>query len=158
MQKDKADGELAFALLIIRWPAAAILLIWALDKFLRSVAALKTFSKFYLPLDSATLIGLIGVLRLVLVLAFAVGAFRTWTYGAVVLMHAGSTLASWSIYLEPWDPGPTFFFGLPFQSWARWSPCSFYGTETRYFPSMHDRGAVRTTRPTPVCNPHSVKA
>ena len=114
MQNEKADGELAFALLIIRWPAAAILLIWALDKFLRSVAALKTFSKFYLPLDSATLIGLIGVLRLVLVLAFAVGAFRTWTYGAVVLMHAGSTLASWSKYLEPWDrPNILFWATIP---------------------------------------------
>jgi len=40
MQKDKADGELAFALLIIRWSAAAFLLIWALDKFLGSAAAL----------------------------------------------------------------------------------------------------------------------
>jgi putative oxidoreductase len=103
MQNDKADGELAFALLIIRWSAAAFPLIWALDIFLGSVAALKTFSKLYVPLDSAMVVGLIGVLQSVLLLVFAVGTFRTWTYGAVVFMHAGSTLASCSKYLEPWD-------------------------------------------------------
>lgn len=113
MQKQD-DAELALALLIIRWSAAAFLLVWALDKILGPAAALSTFSKFYAPLDSAAVITAIGVAQLALVLAFAAGAFRTWTYGAVVVMHAVSTLASWTKYMDPWArPNILFWAALP---------------------------------------------
>ena len=112
--QDKDDPELALALLIIRWSAAAFLLVWALDKILGPDAALRTFSKFYLPLDSTAVIALIGIVQLALVLAFAAGAFRTWTYGAVVVMHAASTLASWAKYMDPWArPNILFWAALP---------------------------------------------
>lgn len=100
--QERDDAELALALLMIRWSAAAFLLVWALDKILGPDAALSTLSKFYLPLDSTSVITAIGLAQLDLKLAFAAGAFRTWTYGAVVVMHAASTLASWTKYMDPW--------------------------------------------------------
>jgi hypothetical protein len=114
MQNDKADAEFAFALLVIRWSAAAFLLIWALDIFLGSVAALKTFFKLYVPLDSAMVVGLIGVLQPVLLLVFAVGTFRTWTYGAV--LFSCTPARRWRAVPNTWShgTGPTFYFGLPF--------------------------------------------
>ena len=112
--RENNDAELAVALLIIRWSAAAFLLVWALDKILGPNAALRTFTKFYLLLDSTSVIAAIGIVQLALVLAFAAGAFRTWTYGAVVLMHVGSTLASWSKYMEPWErPNILFWAAIP---------------------------------------------
>ncbi len=38
-----------------------------------------------------------------IIAAFVAGLFKTITYGAVLLMHAGSTLSSWRQYLEPFD-------------------------------------------------------
>ena len=111
---DRSDRDVAIALLIIRLSAAFFLAIWALDKLLGPGAALKTFSKYYLALDSNSAIMIFGALQIALVLAFALGAFRFWTYGAVVLMHAVSTFASWERYMEPWArPNILFWAAVP---------------------------------------------
>ncbi len=43
----------------------------------------------------------IGIVQGVIVLGFLLGVAKTWTYGAVLVMHAVTTLVSWSAYLEP---------------------------------------------------------
>jgi hypothetical protein len=44
---------------------------------------------------------MLGVVQGLIVLAFLLGVARTWSYGAVLLMHAVTTAVSWSAYLEP---------------------------------------------------------
>ena len=46
-------------------------------------------------------IRMIGIAQALIVLGFFVGLARTWTYGAVLFMHAITTLVSWSAYLQP---------------------------------------------------------
>lgn len=43
----------------------------------------------------------IGVVQGLIALAFLIGFARKWSYGAVLAMHAITTLISWSAYLEP---------------------------------------------------------
>lgn len=38
-----------------------------------------------------------------IVLAFTIGLFRTFSYAAVLLMHTVSTLSSWRQYAEPFE-------------------------------------------------------
>jgi hypothetical protein len=52
----------------------------------------------------------IGVAQVMLLLCFALGLFRTVSYGLVMLMHAGSTLASWRQYLDPFTDANLLFF------------------------------------------------
>jgi hypothetical protein len=56
----------------------------------------------------------IGALRTTLA-----GAWRTWTYGAVLAMHAVSTLSSFRQYLAPFE-GPNILF---FAAWPMLAAC-----------------------------------
>ena len=43
----------------------------------------------------------VGALQALVLLGFALGYFKTWTYGLVLAMHTVSTLSSWKMYLKP---------------------------------------------------------
>ncbi len=108
------DPALERCLLLIRWSAAFFLAIWALDKIVGPAPAMQTFSKYYLPISDGNVMLMLGVAQLVLVAAFAAGAFRTITYGTVVAMHAVSTFASWFRYIDPWArPNILFWAAIP---------------------------------------------
>jgi putative oxidoreductase len=44
-----------------------------------------------------------GALELMLILAFVTGLWKFWTYGAVLVLHAISTLSSYAQYLDPFN-------------------------------------------------------
>ncbi|MEO1207355.1 MAG: hypothetical protein AAFV45_13600 [Pseudomonadota bacterium] len=105
-----ADRDIQVSLLIMRWSIAAFLLVWGFDKILASDRAVSTFSKFYMQMSDTTIIAVLGIAQIVLILAFALGAFKTLTYGAITVMHAVSTFASWERYLAPFDRPNILFF------------------------------------------------
>lgn len=108
------DPALERCLALIRLSSAAFLSVWALDKILGPQAAMKTFSFYYMPLSDGNIILAIGLAQLLLVIAFAVGAWPTLTYGAVTVMHAVSTVASWPRYLDPLArPNILFWAAVP---------------------------------------------
>jgi len=108
------DPVLESCLALIRLSSAAFLSVWALDKILGPQAAMKTFSNFYLPISDANAILAIGLAQLLLVVAFTIGAWPTLTYGAVTVMHAVSTFASWQKYLDPLArPNIVFWAAIP---------------------------------------------
>lgn len=80
------------------------MLMWTLDKFGRPDHAAAVFANFYLleGLGRGTFLA-IGSVQLLIVLGFAAGLFRTWTYGLVLAMHSVSTISSWKQYLAPFD-------------------------------------------------------
>ena len=61
----------------------------------------------------------LGLAQTVLVLMFLAGLARTWTYGAVLLLHAISTLSSWRQYLAPYEGVNLLFFA----AWPMLAAC-----------------------------------
>lgn len=109
-----SDRELEITLAILRLSTAFFLAIWALDKILGTGRAMQTFSKYYAVVDSSTLIIAFGIIQLIIIALFATGLFKTFSYGAVLAMHAVSTIASYPRYLDPLArPNILFWAAIP---------------------------------------------
>lgn len=108
------DRELEISLALIRFATAGFLLVWVFDKLLNDQGAMRTFSKYYTEVSASEAIFAVGIAQLILVLAFAAGLFKTLTYGAVTLMHAASTFASYERYMDPLArPNILFWAAVP---------------------------------------------
>ncbi|MDB9528428.1 hypothetical protein PN498_20720 [Oscillatoria sp. CS-180] len=108
-------GRVPLVLLLLRLSIFVVMLIWVLDKFLKPDHASQVFAAFYgiQGLGTALIYG-IGIVQLVIVLGFVAGIKKTWTYGAVLLMHAVSTIVSFPRYLDPFTaPNILFFAAWP---------------------------------------------
>ena len=111
MTEDKSVGLGLFAL---RIGLAILFLIWALDKLLKVEHGQAVFGAFYGQEGiSTTIVYALGALQLLLVLAFAAGAFKTVTYGALLLMHLATTIVSLKLHADPFGT-PNILF------WANW--------------------------------------
>ncbi|PAV25195.1 hypothetical protein C8D92_11145 [Tamilnaduibacter salinus] len=96
--------QLPLALLLLRLGIFVVFLVWTLDKLIQPEHAAKVFSAFYgLGNLGETVFYLIGAAQLLLVLAFVAGVLKTWTYGAILIFHAVSTLSAFGKYLQPFD-------------------------------------------------------
>lgn len=96
-----SDTRIANALFTLRLGVFIVMLMWTLDKFVNPQHSAAVFDNFYgLGNIGPGLFMVIGALQLALVLAFFVGFKKRFTYGAVFLLHAVSTLSSWQQYLD----------------------------------------------------------
>src|SRR6056297_570872 len=112
--------RLAVSLLALRIGVAIVMLVWSVDKLLRPEHAAGIFGTFYaLPGLGEIVFYVLGVLQLLVVLAFLAGAWRTWTYSAILAMHTVSTLSSFRQYLAPFE-GPNILF---FAAWPMLAAC-----------------------------------
>lgn len=94
--------KLALSLLLLRLSIGLVMMIWAFDKILNPIHGAAVFEGFYgLSGVGKAVVRGIGVAQAIVVLAFLLGLARTWSYGAVLLMHGVTTLVSWSAYLQP---------------------------------------------------------
>ena len=100
------DKQLQLSLLFLRLTVFLVMFMWTIDKFINPEHAAKVYEKFYYiaGLDSAVLYA-IGVVEIIILLLFLVGYKKKYTYGAVLVIHAVSTLSSFKQYLAPFD-GP----------------------------------------------------
>lgn len=115
MLKTNAAGRVPLVLLLLRLGIFIVMLIWVLDKFIKPDHASQVFAAFYgiQGLGNAIVYG-IGVIQLLIVLGFVAGIKKTWTYGAVLLMHAASTIVSFPRFLDPFTaPNILFFTAWP---------------------------------------------
>ena len=56
----------------------------------------------------------LGLIQGAIVILFAVGLYKKFSYGAVFLMHLVSTLSSYQRYFNPWEtPNLLFFAAWP---------------------------------------------
>lgn len=112
--------HLPLSLLLIRASVVLMLAPWIVDKFRNPEHAIGVFQHFYgLGGVAEPLVYAIGIAQVLLLLCFALGAFRTVSYGLVTLMHAGSTLASWPQYLNPYEGANLLFFA----AWPMLAAC-----------------------------------
>ncbi len=101
MPRDVA-GRLSLSLLLLRLSLGLVMMVWAFDKILNPGHGAAVLEGFYgLPGTGEQVIRIIGVLQGVIVLGFLLGVAKSWTYGAVLAMHAVTTLVSFGAYLEP---------------------------------------------------------
>lgn len=109
------DQRLPTALFTLRVTVFLVMLMWALDKILNPGHAGAVFENFYfIPGVGPGLLTAIAVAELVIILGFLAGVAKTWTYGAVLVFHAVSTLSTWQQYLDPFEgPNLLFFAAMP---------------------------------------------
>ena len=110
------DRNLESCLLAMRLTTAVFMLVWAVDKILNPKSAQGVFATYYFWKEApANWLAMFGIAQTLIILAFAVGAFRFWTYGAILIMHLFSTVASHSRMIPPYGPNAskTFWAAVP---------------------------------------------
>jgi len=110
------DTKLEASLLIMRVAIAAFMLVWAIDKVIAPEHAQAVFSHFYSTDLSPAVLTSLGFAQIAIIVAFLAGFARFWTYGAIMLMHAVSTVSTYAQLLNPWggeDPRLLFWAAVP---------------------------------------------
>lgn len=96
--------RLQWSLLSLRVGVFIVMLMWTLDKFIQPEHSGKVFENFYgLAGLGSTIFIIIGLVELLLILAFLGGVYKRFSYGIVLLIHAVSTFASFKLYLDPFN-------------------------------------------------------
>ena len=112
--------KLEISLLALRLTVAVVMLVWVVDKFVRPEHSASVFAGFYgIPGLGEAAVFVIGGAQLLLVLAFLAGVARTYAYGAILLLHAVSTFATWREYLKPYEDINILFFA----AWPMLAAC-----------------------------------
>jgi hypothetical protein len=115
-----AENRLSWALCLLRLSVFLVMLMWTLDKFVRPEHATGVFEYFYsLSGVGISAMRVLGALELLLLLGFVAGVARRFTYGAVLLLHAASTFASWRQYAHPFEGVNLLFFA----AWPMLAAC-----------------------------------
>ena len=113
-------SRLALSLLLLRAGVAIVMLVWSVDKLARPEHAAGVFAAFYaMPGLGEPVFYALGIAQLALVLAFLAGLAKTVTYGAILVMHAISTLSSYGQYLAPFEGANILFFA----AWPMLAAC-----------------------------------
>ncbi len=111
MTNTSTDRNLQISMLALRISIALLMAPWAFDKLLRPDHAASVISTFYWAGElQQPFILLAGVVQLAIIVAFVLGWARTWTYGAVLAMHAVSTFSTWQQYLQPYEGSNLLLF------------------------------------------------
>lgn len=107
----KQATRLAASLLALRLSIFLVMFMWTLDKFVNPEHAASVFEKYYgLSTVGGGLLLALAAAEMALLAAFVAGLWKRWTYGAVLLLHAISTLSSFREYLSPWEGGNLLFY------------------------------------------------
>lgn len=89
------DTKLSASLLIIRLTIATFFGVWTSLKFYRPEWFENVFQNMYgIGFVTRDLSSIVGFIQVALVIVFALGLWRTWSYGALVLMQAAGVLGS----------------------------------------------------------------
>ena len=100
----EADARIRLSLLLLRIGVFIVMLMWTLDKLVRPGHAGGIFKKFYgIDPGGPTLFYALGAAELLLLALFVTGTAKRFSYGAVLVLHAASTVSSYRQYLQPFD-------------------------------------------------------
>ncbi|TBR20954.1 hypothetical protein EPO15_11560 [bacterium] len=113
-------ARLPSALLFLRASVFLVMAAWTVDKFVRPDHAAKVFGAFYfLPGVGRGLMLSVAAAEATLLVVFALGIGKRWSYGLVTLLHGVSTLSSYRQYLNPFEGGNLLFFA----AWPMLAAC-----------------------------------
>ena len=113
-------ARLRLPLFLLRIGVFVVMLAWTLDKFIRPDHAASVFKKYFLISGMSNSISYtVGAVELLLIVGFVAGFHKRITYGAVLLLHAVSTLASYKQYVNPYEMNTLLFFA----AWPMLAAC-----------------------------------
>lgn len=95
--------KLELGLLTLRLGVFIVMLMWTLDKLINPAHSGGVFANFYKVDAGPSLLAILAILELLLLALFISGSFKKWSYGAVLALHAISTLSSYNQYLAPFS-------------------------------------------------------
>ncbi len=104
------ERKIQISLALIRISTAIFFLVWSLRKIIQPESTQGIFSKFYSLEVSQSFSYVAGTIQTLLVIAFMVGLFKTWTYGAILGMHIFSVLSTYKQLLNPYETPNTLFW------------------------------------------------
>ena len=114
-------SRLRLSLLLLRVGVFVVMFAWTIDKFVRPQHASAIFSGFYfIDSVSTTILTGLAILELIVILAFLAGFKKRITYGAVLTLHAISTLSSYRQYFDPFEKVNLLFFA----AWPMLAACT----------------------------------
>ena len=114
------DNKLQLSLLLLRLAVFLVMFMWTIDKFINPGHAAKVYESFYYIAGlEVVVMYAIGGMEIILLFLFLAGYKKTYTYGAVLVLHGISTLSSYKQYLAPFD-GPNLLF---FAAWPMLAAC-----------------------------------
>ena len=114
------DRRITLCLLLLRVSVFIVMFMWTLDKFVNPEHAATVYGVFYgLEGMGATTMYALAAAEMAIIAGFVAGYRKKWTYGAVLLFHAVSTLSSYKQYLAPFAPGHLLFFA----AWPMLAAC-----------------------------------
>jgi len=101
--------KIELSLFFTRLGTAYLFLMWSFDKLVNPEHAIKVFGHFYKTDISTDTAQLIGVLQVLLTLAFLFGLWKSITYLAVFVLHTISVFSSYDQILHPFAEGNQLF-------------------------------------------------
>jgi hypothetical protein len=114
------DTRVRLPLLLLRLGVFVVMLVWVGDKFFNPGHTAQVLEGFFFMKGVSTgTIRIIGAVELVVIVGFLLGFLKRFTYGAVLVLHALSTLAPFKLYLAPYE-GPNILF---FAAWPMLAAC-----------------------------------
>ena len=106
------QSRLELSLFLLRLGVFIVMMAWTLDKFINPGHAARVFENFYSIAGLGnSIVMIIGGIEIIIILAFMAGLWKRYTYGIVMLLHAGSTLSAWQKYTT--DINLLFFAAWP---------------------------------------------
>ena len=112
----KTDKTLEVSLLILRVSLGILFLVWSIGKIVAPGLTQFVAETFYSSQAEVTrlMAAVVGIIQLLIVLAFLVGIAKTWSYGALLGMHLVSVVVAYKPLLAPYTPPNTLFWaGIP---------------------------------------------
>lgn len=103
--------RLPHALLALRVGVFIVFLGWTLDKLVVPTHAAIIYKKYYFMDNMVSAMFAVGVVEMILILAFLAGYKKNWTYAIVLALHTLSTFAIFGKY---------FHLGTELVYWASW--------------------------------------
>lgn len=99
--------KLQLSLFLLRLGVFYVMFAWVLDKFLNPDHTAGVWSRFYKidGVDKMMSYG-IGAVQGMILIAFLLGAFKRFSYGYVMIIHAFSTLSTWKYLVNPYVDEP----------------------------------------------------
>ena len=104
------EDKLLISLAIIRITIGIFFLVWSIEKIIAPELAQRVFKNFYLVEISPAVSVMIGMIQTIIVLAFILGLFKTFSYGALLGMHAVSVFSTYQQLLNPYQPPNHLFW------------------------------------------------
>lgn len=98
-------SKLPSRLFILRAACAVFFLQWGVEKIVDPARTVRIIEYFYVGTIPVEIVPALGVLQILLTFAFFAGFKQAFSYGAVLVLHAISVVATWRQLLFPFEEG-----------------------------------------------------